>query len=418
MESNYDVVIIGAGIAGLSAALELEKYDLRILVLEKTDRVGGRVKTDEVDGFLLDQGFQVYLTEYPEGKMLLDYDDLNLKPFYSGAVCYRNDRKFTITDTKRHKLKLPSMALSPVGSLMDKIRLGNLNARLKTVAVEDIFSRPEYTTLEYLKQKGFSDKIIERFFRPFFAGIFLENELETSSRMFEFVFKMFAEGNATIPAGGMEDIPKQMKSRLKSTEFMFHSEVSKIEGKRIELKNGDPIESEHIVVATDADKILPQLTSEIPWRQTATYYYSADKSPLNNNIIALNYAKPKVVNNFTVLTDTAKNYAPKGKHLISVSLSEVPSESVEEVSREIKNELALTFGAEVQSWKFLKNYHIKKALPIPEDVQGEIPFSETQIKEGLYLAGDHLLNGSINGAMKSGKLAAQSVVFNFNADDK
>ncbi len=416
MESNYDVVIVGAGLSGLAAAIELEKFDLRILVLEKTGRAGGRVKTDELDGFLLDRGFQVYLTEYPEGKQILDYDALDLKPFYSGALCFSKGQKFTVTDTNRHPLLKPKMALSPVGSFMDKIRMGNMAARLKGVSVEDIFERPSHTTADYLHQKGFSRKIIERFFQPFYSGIFLERDLSTSSRMFEFVFKMFAEGYAAIPAQGMEQIPKQLKSRLKNTEFRFHSEVINIDGKNLQLKEGDKLSCDHIIIATDADGVLSQLNTAIPWQRAATYYYAAEKSVLKKNIIALNYRQPRLVNNFTVLTDTASTYAPSHQHLISVSLNDIPAESVEEVSREIKNELALTFGSEVQAWKFLKNYHLKKALPRPENIKGDIPFSETRLRDGLYLAGDHLLHGSINAALVSGKRAAQAAVFNYNAN--
>ncbi len=417
MSSNYDVVIVGGGIAGLTTAIELEKFNLKILIVEKSDRVGGRVKTDNVDGFLLDHGFQVYLTAYPEGQQLLDYAQLNLQPFYSGALCFNHNKKFTVTDTARHKFSIPKMALSPVGSAMDKIRLGNLSARLKTASVEHIFERPEHTTMDYLKQSGYGKKMINRFLQPFYGGIFLDENLETSSRMFEFVFKMFAEGNAALPAKGMEEIPQQLKSQLKTTQFKFYTEVEKIANGTIRLKDGEQISCKHIVVATNNDDIIDQMNSQQKWREAATYYFSADKSVLKKNIIALNYHQPKLVNNFTVISDTAKSYAPRGKHLVSVSLSKVPTESVEEVSKDIISELALTFGSQVQSWKFLRNYHIKMALPKIEDFRYEVPFMETKLREGLYLAGDHLLNGSINGAIKSGKLAAQAVIFNYNANN-
>lgn len=416
MSRNYDVIIIGGGISGLTAALELEKFNLKILILEKSDRVGGRVKTDNVDGFLLDHGFQVYLTAYPEGKRLLNYEELKLQPFYSGALCYNQTKKFKVTDTARNKLSIPKMALSPVGGLMDKIRLGNLSARLKTTSVEDIFERPEHETMAYLKQNGYSKTIIDRFFKPFYGGIFLDDRLETSSRMFEFVFKMFAEGEAVLPAEGMEAIPKQLKAKLKTTEFKFHADVENISATTVSLKDGEQLHCNHIIVATNKDDIIEQVDSQQEWRDAATYYFSASKSLLKNNTIALNYNESKLVNNFTILSDTAKTYAPKGKHLISVSLNTIPAESVEEVSKDIKNELALTFGAEVQSWKFLRNYHIKSALPKIEDFKYEIPFSETKLRDGLYLAGDHLLNGSINGAIKSGQLAAQAAIFNYNAN--
>jgi phytoene dehydrogenase-like protein len=416
MTPNYDVIIVGGGISGLATAIELEKFNLKVLVLEKTDRVGGRVKTDNVDGFLLDHGFQVYLTAYPDASSILDYNALNLKSFYSGALCFNGDEKFTVSDTTRYKLATAKMAFSPVGGLMDKVRLGNLAARLKKTSLESIFIKPDLETLSYLKQLGFSDKIIQRFFKPFYGGIFLDNHLETSSRMFEFVFKMFAEGDAALPAGGIEEIPRQLKSKLKSTEFKFHTEVESIDKGLIKLKGGEQMQADHIVLATNDDSIINQVDSHQQWHNTATYYFAADKSVLHKNIIALNYSEHPLVNNFTVISDAAKTYAPKGKHLISVSLKDVPQKSVEEVSRAIKNELALTFGSDVQGWQFLRNYHIAKALPVIHDVKNEIPFTETKLKDGLYLAGDYLLNGSINGAIKSGQLAAQAVILNYNTN--
>lgn len=414
MDKNYDVIIVGGGIAGLTAAIELEKFNLKILIIEKSDRVGGRVKTDVVDGFQLDHGFQVYLSDYPEGKAMLDYDALQLHPFYSGAICFNDYKKFEITDTSRHKMALPRMAFSPVGTIMDKVRIGNLSAHLQQTSIEDIFESPELNTLDYLRQKGFSKKIIERFFKPFYSGIFLENELQTSSRMFEFVFKMFAEGVAAIPAKGMEEIPRQLKSKLKTTEFRFHTEVKSVQHDTLYLADGNTLSCNNIIIATNGDNIIGQLETAMQWRKSATYYFSADKSILKKNIIALNYHPGRLVNNFTVLTDTAPGYAPKKKHLISVSLTHIPEKSVEEVSHDIKNELALAFGTSVQGWKFLHNYHIEHALPVGHDLKAEIPFTQTRLRDGLYLAGDHLLNPSINGAMKSGKLAAQAVVLNYN----
>lgn len=416
MDKEYDFVIIGAGMAGLSAAMELEKFEKKILVIEKEDRAGGRVKTDQKDGYRLDRGFQVLLTEYPQAKDILNYDQLNLKSFKHGAHCFSNTEQFEVIDTHRHKLALPKMAFSPVGSLTDKLRMNNLSARLRNADIAEIFGRPEHTTREYLKQLGFSDRMMKRFFEPFFAGIFLENNLETSSRMFEFVFKMFAEGDTTIPAKGIEEIPKQMRNSLKRTEFRFHTEVDKIEGNTIHIKDGDVVTCNQIIVATVPDKLVDQVDTVQKWRSTATYYFSADKSPLHKNIIALNYNDNRLVNNFTVLSDVSKDYAPKGKHLIAASLTEMPDGSVEQVSTRIKNELGRTFGAQVSQWQFLQSYHISHALPQPESFEYDIHLEECRLRPGLYLAGDYLLNGSLNAAIRSGKIAAQAAVLDYKAN--
>ncbi len=417
MTGKYDVVIIGGGLAGLSAAIELEKFNLKVLILEKEDRVGGRVKTDVMNGYRLDRGFQVYLTEYPEGKALLDYDALNLSSFAPGAICFNGSKKFEVYDTTRDKWAVPKMAMSPVGDFMDKVRMGNLNARLKKATISDIFERPEHTTMKYLQGQRFSKKIVDRFFQPFLSSIFLEPGLDTSSRMFEFVFKMFAQGAAAVPAGGMEQIPIYLKNALKRTEFRFHTQVKSVGSNEVILENEENIHCENIIVAT-ASPLIPQMASDIKWQSAATYYFAANRSVLKKNIIALQYNPKRLVNNFAVMSDISKHYSPKGKHLVSVSLTHIPNDSVEEVTRQIRNELSPAFGPSVHQWEFLKNYHINKALPDTGNARNDVPITETRIRDGLYLAGDQLLNASINGALKSGKLAAQAAVLHFDANRK
>ncbi len=413
MNEHYDAVIVGGGLAGLTAALHLEEYNLKPLIIERDSRVGGRVKTDELNGFLLDHGFQVLLEEYPLAKKYLDYTALQLKPFSAGAICFNGPDKFNVKDTKRNPLATVKMAFSPVGSFMDKIRLGNLVAELQKTSLDVLFDKPEMTTYAYLKKRGFSKKIINRFFKPFLGGIFLEQALETSSRMFEYVFKLFSEGNTSVPALGMEEIPKQLKAKLTKTQFMFNTEVKNVSSGVVTLKNGEQIFSDQIIVTTPG--VIHQETSALSWNSTSTFYFEADKSIIGKPIIALNHNENALVNNFVVLTDASKAYAPKGKVLISASLTHAPTESVEETSRRIKNELALSFGVEVQKWKYLKSYQIKKALPKIASLAYEMRLEETRVAEGVYVAGDYLLNASINAAMQSGEAAAKALVLHYSS---
>jgi phytoene dehydrogenase-like protein len=413
-QQQYDAIIIGAGLAGLTAALHLEKYNLRPLIIDKDERVGGRIKTDEIDGFLLDRGFQVILEDYPILQEYLNLKDLYLQSFEPGAILFNDTEKFKVRDVRRKPFSALAMAFSPVGTFMDKVRLGNMVTELQKQDVASLFTKPETTTLDYLQKRGFSKKIIERFFKPFFAGIYLENNLQTSSRMFEFVFKLFSEGNTCVPARGMEEIPKQLKAKLKQTEFMFQTEVKAVEANKITLSDGQILNSEQIVVSTPG--LLTQERSDLNWQSTSNFYFETDASVLNQALIALNFKQDALVNNFTVLTDTSKLYAPKGKHLVSVSLTSTPKESVEETSRKIKNELALSFGSDVQNWRYLHHYNVDKALPVLSDLQHKMPFEETRIAEGLYLAGDYLLNASINGAMQSGESAAKALILNFKGN--
>ena len=204
-----EIYIIGSGISGLIAAYELEQEGYHPIVIEKTDMVGGRVKTLEENGYALDLGFQVLLDAYPNAKKYLDLESLDLIHLASGALIYVDGKSYHIGDPLRDWSVLFSTLFADIGSFKDKINIFKLNQKLKKKSLEDIFASPEKTTIEYLRDFGFSEKIIARFFKPFFTGIFLETQLQTSSRMFEFVYKMFGEGDACIPASGIGAISNQ-----------------------------------------------------------------------------------------------------------------------------------------------------------------------------------------------------------------
>src|SRR5947209_17286008 len=207
-------IVIGAGLAGLACARELQRNGREFLVLEASDAPGGRVRTDVVDGFRLDRGFQVLLTEYPECRAFLDYDALNLRTFRPGALVWHSGRFHRLVDPKRHPLESLFSAVDPFISLPDKLRVAKLSAKVLARSSEDLFAEPEAFTIDRLREFNFSDQIIERFIRPFFAGVFLEEQLSTSSRLFEFYFQMFAKGATAVPALGMGEIARQIAQGL------------------------------------------------------------------------------------------------------------------------------------------------------------------------------------------------------------
>jgi len=209
-DSKYKIHIIGAGISGLISATVLEQNGFSPVIIEATDSIGGRVKTDIVDGYQLDHVFQVLLTAYPAALKYLNFESLELQRFMPGATIYKDGKQTTIGDPLRDVSLLFSTLFSGIGSFSDKIKILKLNRRLKKKTVSNIFADKEQSTFSYLVDLGFSLKMIEDFFTPFFSGIFLENKLETSSRMFEFVYKMFGEGYASLPKAGIGAIPKQL----------------------------------------------------------------------------------------------------------------------------------------------------------------------------------------------------------------
>ncbi len=408
-----DVIIIGGGVSGLTAAIYLEEEGLKPLLIEATGRVGGRIKTDHYKGFLLDRGFQILLTSYPEVKKTLDFDAINLQKYAPGALILgENGEKNIVCDPFREPSKIFASAFSSIGSLADKFKILGLTRRLKKKSVASIFEGEDYSTLVYLRDNDFSEDIIEDFFIPFFSGIFLEPKLKTSRKMFEFLFKMFAEGYATIPELGIGQIPIQLKSQLNLTEIKFDERVTHIEGNKVYTNKNECYEAKKIIIASEAIGLVKHHRKEVNGKYfgTSVMYFSADKAPIKDKYIALNAKKNKIINNISVPSNISSAYAPKGKHLIALSTVGLATDSQAPYLAQIKAEMSEWFGEEVHQWEHLKTYHIPYSLPSQEKVSYDILPEKMIVGEHIVLAGDYLSNSSINAAMKSGRLAAEIIV--------
>jgi len=406
------ITIIGAGISGLTAAVYLHQKGYKVQILEASDRAGGRIKTDLIDGFRLDRGFQVLLTEYPETKALLDYKKLNLKRFLPGATVLYDGGQFEIADPFRRPTATFAALFSPVGSLKDKINTFFLKNKLVNISIQNIFKQHEIATIAQLKKYGFSPKMIDRFYKPFFSGIFLENDLKTSSTMFDFVMKMFSEGDAAIPELGMEQIPKQLVAMLPENSIQYNVKVSAIEKNKIICENGTTIEADKIVIATEAIGLASNYISKTKqnFHQVTNVYFEAKIAPTKKAVVVLNAAtNKKWANNLTVLSNISNQYAPTGKVLISISYNGIPAIDDAILAENMKTELKQWYGNQVADWNLLKTYRIHYALPNQEKVYNEVSHSEMKINENLFICGDHLMNGSINAAMKSGRIVAELI---------
>ena len=406
------ITIIGAGISGLTAAAYLHQKGYKVQILEASDRAGGRIKTDVIDGFRLDRGFQVLLTEYPETKALLDYKKLNLKRFLPGATVLYDGGQFEIADPFRRPMAIFATLFAPVGSMKDKIKTFFLKNKLGKIAVSDVFKQPEVDTISQLKKYGFSPKMMERFYKPFFSGIFLENDLKTSSNMFDFVMKMFSEGDAAIPALGMEEIPKQLVEMLPVNSIQYSVKVSAIENNKIICEDGTTIEADKIIIATEAiglaSTYIPKTKQN--FHQVSNVYFEAKMAPTKKAVVVLNASTDKKwVNNLTVMSNVSNKYAPAAKVLISISYNGIPTIDDATLAENMKTELKQWYGNQVEDWKLLKTYRIKYALPNQEKVSNEVTHSEIKINDNLFICGDYLLNGSINAAMKSGRIVAELI---------
>jgi phytoene dehydrogenase-like protein len=398
--------------AGLACAVRLHAAGIPCQVLEASDGVGGRVRTDQVDGFLLDRGFQVYLDAYPETGKLLDLDALELGAFEPGALVYDGHGLHRLMDVFRRPRAILGGARAPIGSLTDKLRVPVLRQKILGRSNEAIWKRPATTTEAYLQESGFSAKMIDGFFRAFYGGIFLERELQTSSQMFEFTFKLFTQGSATLPAKGMGAIPKQLAQRLPAETIRLNTRVAQVSPNGVELTDGTRLTGRAVVVATEVDQAMQLLPAFKPenskWRAVSNVYFRAPRSPLNEGIIALNGSDRGLVNNVCVPSDVAPGYAPEGAALISVSVLGTHPEG--DLHQKVREELSGWFGPQVHEWTHLRTDHIPKGLPEQKPTQARTPLSPPLQRDGVWICGDHTASASIEGAVVSGLGVAREII--------
>lgn len=407
-KSAYKIHIIGAGVSGLIAAKVLENNGYTPTIIEASATVGGRVKSDTVQGYQLDHGFQVLLTSYPAAKKYLDFKPLALQELLPGATIFKNGKSQTIGDPLRNlSLLLPTL-LASVGNFADKLKILKLNTHLKKKSISEIFKTPETTTLAYLQTLGFSEAMLYDFFKPFFSGIFLEPNLDTSSRMFEFVYKMFGDGLAVVPKAGMQAISNQLKDGLKNTEIRLNTPVSEVKNEAIILQDGSEIKSHFTIIATEASHLVANLKNqETAWKSCDTLYFETTKRTLRKPIIGLIADKNALINNLFYPTSVATK--TKGdKELLSVTIVKDHVLTAEKLVEKVVDELHVFCG--ITNPKFIKHYQIKKALPKLSNLQYELSSTETKLTSSIFLAGDQLLNGSLNAAMIAGERAAMGVI--------
>ncbi|MGA9523420.1 MAG: NAD(P)/FAD-dependent oxidoreductase [Myxococcaceae bacterium] len=404
------VVVVGAGLAGLACARELALRRIPVRVLEREDAVGGRVRTDEVDGFLLDRGFQVFLTAYPEARRVLDYDALALRRLYPGALIFRGGKLHRLADPWRKPVDAAMTLVNPIGTVADKARFFEWRHKVMASSIEEIFSRPQKRSEDYLKDRGFSDPFINAFMKPFFGGVFQERALDTSSRMLEFMLRMFAEGEAAVPAEGMQRIPEQLAEQLPDGTIQLATEVARLWEGGVELVGGEVVPARAVVVATDGTRACELLNDAIPspiWRGTNCLYFATSEPPVKGAFLVLDADRDGPLNQMIVMSEVSPAYAPPGQALVSATI--IGMERGLGQVRTVMEQLSRWFGRSVESWRHLRTYDISEGLPWMNTEFMEQPQKSVRVRDGLYVCGDHREHGSIQGALSSGHRAAEAV---------
>lgn len=418
-DAEVDAVVVGAGLAGLVAARTLHRAGRRVVVLEASDGVGGRVRTDRVDGFLLDRGFQVLLTAYPEAKGQLDLGRLDLRAFEPGALVWRNGRGWVVGDPNRSPGSLPSTALAPIGSPLDKARIALLRSRLRRGPAADLLRGPDRSTLEALRDRGFSPTVIDRFFRPLFGGIQLDPALATSSRMFDLIFRMLAEGESAVPAAGMGAIPAQIAADLPDDAIRLGTEVVSVAPGEVRTADGSIVRARAVVVATEGPAASHLLgIAPVGSRSVAAVWFDAPMPPTDRRLVVLDGTGVGPVLNVAVMSNVSRTYAPDGRHLVVAAMPGSPDASsatgpsggdvADRLAADARRQLRSWWGRQVDEWRHLRTHVIPHGQPDQSP-----PLHAKQavaLGDGLFVCGDHRDTGSIQGAMYSGRRCAEAVL--------
>ncbi len=426
MSQEKDIVIVGAGLAGLRCAELLQKAGFDTLLLEASDAPGGRVRTDTIDGFRLDRGFQILLPAYAETKAVLNYRALKLKRFTNGALVWYGGKFHRFIDPRKEPINAAKFVFDDVVTFKDKLRVTRLLSHVARGTDEALFQGPDVPTYTFLRRFGFSHKIIERFFAAFFGGVFLENELQTSAHFFEYLFRMFALGGAVVPAEGMERIPQQMAAKLAPGTLELNTPVTHVERRRerfLVRAGGREIEAKQLVFAVAEHALKPLLVdllppaktkAELAWNRTTTLYYAAPKTPIKGPILALNGEGPDggPINNLAVMSQVSKRYAPPGQELIAAAVvGQYPTSdsAMESLERGVREHAERWFGAaEVFSWRLVGAYPLEYALPLARATQWQA--SATRLTDNVYVCSDAQEQPSIQGALASGRRAAEAIL--------
>lgn len=406
------VVIVGAGVSGLVCARRLHQAGIPVLLIEATGELGGRIQTDEVDGFRLDRGFQVFFSAYPNARLELNYDKLGLKKFEPGCLVWDGKQQREV-----HRENILQTVFSKWVPIPDLLRFNQLTMDLAKMSVDEIWAMEDQSIRDFLGLRNVSKEAIERFIEPFFGGVFLDRSLEGSCRPFAYYWKMMNQGDTTVPALGMGEITKQIAADLPDGIIRRNTKVTGLVKKDesvsgVVLANGEKIDASHVVLATEAHvaRELSGVPISVEMRSCTTVHFSAGSKPVMEPILLVNGLGRGEINHVACMTATSKALAPAGRHLISATKLGIPRTDDVTFAKSVRYELESWFPkSDVSGWIPLRVdriEHAQLAQPVGF-LENRPPMNPC---DGLLLAGEYVTFVGIDGAIKSGQDAAIAVL--------
>ncbi|MFJ3877052.1 NAD(P)/FAD-dependent oxidoreductase [Streptomyces sp. NPDC090077] len=400
-----DVLVVGAGVAGLACARDLVAAGLSVRVLEAGDAVGGRMRTDRLQGFVVDRGFQVFNSAYPQVRRRFELRELRLRPFTPGFLVHTPAGRLGFVDPVRRPRTIPELLSGRPAARRDLAALALLSARDVLLPPARLKRRPDTTVRTAFADAGISEAFVERFFRPFVAGVFLEDGLETSARVFHMVWRSMLRGTICLPAEGIGAVPRALAAGLPEGAVRLETPVAGLTGDGVLTAGGHEVPARAVVVATGPGAVpalLPQV--DLPsYRTVTTYYHVAARSPLGEPTLLVDIRRRFL--NTCVLSDVVPGHAPSGQALVATSVTGRDGPGRE---RELRSALAEAYGTDTDGWGLLTVRTVGDALPAMDPPQ---PLTRTtRVAPGRYVCGDHRATGSTQGALASGARAAREVL--------
>ena len=397
------VVVVGAGVAGLACAADLVALGFDVTVVEAGDQPGGRMRSDRLDGFVLDRGFQVFNPAYPQVRKRVELASLDLRAFYPGMLLHGSKRRLRIANPAADRRIVKDVWTGGLpGSVRDLAALAVMSACDAGLPAQWIKNRKDESAYASLRGAGISAEFVDRVLRPFFAGVFLEPDLATSSRMLHLVWRSMLRGRASLPAAGIGAVPAQLAGRLPPGCLRLGTPVAAVSDEGVVLGGGEELAAAAVVVATgpvEAAKLVSGVEPVVT-RSVTTYYHAAVRTPLGEPAIVVD-ERMRILNT-AVLTDVCAEYSSDGRALISTSVLGSPADHEDLGLSDVLGEI---YRTDVGAWEPLATYYVPDALPA---MVPPWPLSRTtRLGSGRYVCGDHRATGSVQGAMASGARAAR-----------